>query len=1034
MKKACSVLLLLMLVCAATAFAQYIPVTGKVQDAQKGPLPGVTVLVVENPTKGIATDINGNFSIDAKVGEHLKFSFIGFKEQTFVVSPTISPMTVILQELNQVMDEVVVIGYGTSKRKDLTGSVASVSADKLETTPAVSLNEALQGKTAGVQVNLGDNAPGGGVSVLIRGKGSIGQSNDPIYVVDGIIMEGTLNNINVNDIASIDILKDASAAAIYGSRAANGVVIVTTKRGKQGKGMITFNARTSIQKASNLPKMLNAQELAEIRIEGNVNNELDAAFRANPGMGIDEYRTKFYALKDKYTTELPLSMFSEVERKTLQEGKSYDWYDEIAQTGVVQDYTLAFSGGTEKTNYYISTNYYNHKGLVKGSEHKRLSFRMNLEQQVKEWLKVGVNSSFSNSNTQYASSSIGNGLGANPMYPFEIDGKKPLNIPFYTARGQSNPVLSQNINNDAKSQRYSVNGYVMVNFTPDLFVRSTVSVDAVNNFAGYFCPSDIEQGQSDQGIARINNDAWMDVMQENTLNYSKTFKEKHRLSALIGNTVQVNTYRGNQQYGTGFATNVMGYNNIGSASKFPSAQQKSNKIQWQLASFIGRVNYTFNDKYIFTATGRYDGNSKYGTDNKWGFFPSFAGAWRISSESFMKNLKFLDDMKVRVGWGELGNSNVAAYSSFTQLAPGIAVDKNGKPINTIQNIDQIMGNPNLRWERQQQWNAGLDVTAFKSRLHFSLDLYQKTSKDLVMKTPIPVTTGYLNIYSNVGELQNRGIEITVGGRIIDREVKWDVDLNWSANRNKITKLYGGLKKRINDVNNPTAAGWWVGKSLSSIYAYHYEGIWQWGDDREKMDMMRDGQKGGDMYYPGENKIKDVDKSGSITTEDREIVGCSDPKWYGGFSTSVSYKNFTLGAVFNYVYGNDVWNRSYHEYTLGAGYGFQNMMTDVKDRWSVDNQKGSIPRAHSNNLERMLISSRVMQDGSYLRMKTATLTYNFPEKLLKKMQLSSLSLYVSGENLLTWTKYKGNDPESVSSGYDETYPNAKGVSFGINVSF
>lgn len=1034
MKKTFSVLLLLMLLWTTVASAQSITVTGRVSDIRKQPLPGVTVRIAEDDSRGTATNIDGQFIIQANAGEHLKFSFIGYREQTFEITSATKILNVTMEEDNQLIDEVVVIGYGTTKRKDVTGSVASVSSEKLESTPAVSLNEALQGKTAGVQVTVGDNAPGGGISVLIRGKGSISQSNDPIYVVDGIIMEGTLNNININDIASIDILKDASAAAIYGSRAANGVVIVTTKRGQQGKGIVSFSARTSIQKPSNLPKMLNAQELAEIRIEGNVNNELDAVFRANPNMSIEDYSSRFQALKDRYMQELPLSMFSEVERKTLQEGKSYDWYDEIAQTGVVQDYTLSLSGGTEKTNYYVSANYYDRKGLVIGSKHRRLNFRVNLEQKVKEWLKIGINSSFTNSNTNYASSSIGNGLGANPMYPFEIDGKKPLTLPFYTARGQSNPVLSQSIDNDAKSNRYSVNAYVMLNFTSDLFLKSSVAVDATNNFSGYFCPSNIEQGQSDQGIARINNDSWMDVMQENTLNYSKTFNDKHRLNAMIGNTIEVNNYHGNQQYGTGFATNVMGYNNIGSASVFPSDKQKSDKSKWQIASFIARVNYSLLDKYLFTATGRYDGNSKYGKDNKWGFFPSFAGAWRISSESFMKNLSFLDDMKIRVGWGELGNSNIASYASFTKLAPGIAVDADGKPINTIQNTDQIMGNPDLKWERQQQWNAGVDMTAFKSRLHFSLDLYQKTSKDLVMLTPIPVTTGYLHIYSNVGEMQNKGIEITVGGRIIDREVKWDMDINWSSNKNKITKLYGGLKERINDVNNPTASGWWVGEPLGTIYTYKYQGIWQWNDDREVMDKMRDNQIGGDTYYPGENKLKDVDKDGAITTNDREIVGYTDPKWYGGFSTSVSYKNFTLGAVFNYVYGNDVWNRAYHEYTLGAGYGFQNMMTDVKDRWSVNNQNGSVPRAHANNLERMLVSSRVMQDGSFLRMKTLTLNYSFPAKILRHLKVSNLNLYVSGENLLTWTKYKGNDPESVSTGYDETYPNAKGVSFGLNVSF
>ncbi|NJK97871.1 MAG: TonB-dependent receptor, partial [Bacteroidales bacterium] len=315
-----------------------------------------------------------------------------------------------------------------------------------------------------------------------------------------------------------------------------------------------------------------------------------------------------------------------------------------------------------------------------------------------------------------------------------------------------------------------------------------------------------KEGEASNGIARINNDSWVDLLQENTLNYSKVFKTKHRINALIGNTVQVNDFRTNQQYATNFSTNALGYNNISSASVFAPGSQFSNKTKWQIASFIGRLIYSFDDKYIFTATGRFDGNSKYGTQNKWGFFPSFGGAWRLSNEKFMRGIRLLNDMKIRVSWGELGNSKIEPYSSFTKLSPGITVGADGKPLNTLQNTDQLMGNPDLRWERQQQYNIGLDAVALNNRLRLSLDVYKKISKDLILRTPLPLTTGYSLIYSNVGELQNKGLEITLGGRVIDRSLKWDIDLNWSANRNKLTKLYGGLTERLNNANNPTAAG------------------------------------------------------------------------------------------------------------------------------------------------------------------------------------------------------------------------------------
>lgn len=1028
-------LILVGMILAGGLSAQTVKVTGTVFDESGDPLIGVSVHTLSDENKGTISDLNGKFVMEADRKDELVFSYLGFTEQVIAVEKMKADASIIMKEDRIALDEVVVIGYGTAKKKDITGSISSVSAEKLEETPAVSLNQALQGKSAGVQVQLSDNSPGGGVSVLIRGRGSINQSNEPIYVVDGIIMEGTLNNINVNDIASIDILKDASAAAIYGSRAANGVVIVTTKKGQEGKAKVTFSSRTSFQTPSNLPKMLSAQELAEIRIEGNVNAQLDEKFRADPNMSIDEYRSEFNALKQQYAQDLPSSMFSDVERQTLLAGESYDWYDQISQTGIVQDYTLAVSGATDKTNYYISLNYYDQRGIIQETGHRRFSFRVNLEQKIKSWLKVGVNSSYYDGTTTYGGTTIGSGLGANPMYPFEIDGKAPLEIPFYTNQGQNNPVLSKQVDNDSKSNRLSVNAYLQIDFFEDLYLKSSVSLDQVNNFNGYFAPSSIKEGQSVDGEAQIKNDRWTDVMQENSLNYSHLFNEVHRFSAMLGNTIQVNHYFGNTQYGNGFATNVMGYNNIGAASEFPAARQASSKTRWALASFIGRLNYAYKDNYIVTFTGRYDGNSRYAEGHKWGFFPSAAVAWRISGEKFMRSLTWIDDLKLRLGWGQLGNSNLALYSSFTKLAPGITVDYLGNAVNTIQNTDQIMGNKDLRWERQEQINAGIDFTAFNNRLRFTLDVYKKNSKDLILLTPLPVTTGYLNLYSNVGELENKGVEISLGGRIIDtKDFTWDLDVNWSTNKNKLKSLYSGLQERMNDASNPLNAGWWVGKPLGTIYTYRYEGIWQWDDDRYLMDIMKDGVEGGDTYYPGENKIADLDGDQQITTNDREIVGYTDPKGYGGISTTLAYKNWSLNVVFNYVYGNDVFNRSYHEYTLGAGYGFQNMFSDALNRWSVNNQGGDIPRAHSNNLDRMLVSGRLVQDGSYLRMKNLMLNYQFPHQWIRKIGLSSLNLYVAGENLWTWTKFKGADPESVSTGYDETYPNARAFTFGLNLSF
>ncbi len=1016
-------------------FAQTVKVTGKVTDATGQALIGVNVSSQSNKSLGTITDANGNFTLNTSVGDKLTVSYVGYEKQVVAVTSSSKEINVTLSEDDVVLNEMVVIGYGTAKKKDLTGSVATVSAKELEKTPFSSFTGALQGKAAGVQVNLSDNSPGGGVSVLIRGQGSINQSNAPIYVVDGVIMEGTLQNVNVNDIASIDILKDASAAAIYGSRAANGVVIVTTKRGKTGNAKVSYSGRVSFQQEANRPKMLNAQQLAEMRIEGNVNSQLDYKWYSNPNMTMDEYRTDFYALKEQYMKELPSSMFSEVERNTLLAGETYDWYNQISRTGITNDHTVSVSGATDKTNYYVSLNYFKQDGMVKGTEFRRLSFRTNLEQQVKSWMKVGVNAAYTDALARMGGASLGNAIAANPMYPFKIDGNDPLTLPYYTAQGQANPVLSQKIQNDSKNYRFSMNAYVQFDITPYLKWKSSMSLDQVHTFAGWFAPSDIYQGQATQGEAQIKNDTWTDFMQENNLTFDKVFNEDHHLTVLVGNTLQTNNYFGNTQYGYGFATNVMGYNNIGAASNIPVARQGSSKTRWSLASFMGRINYAFQDKYLLTVTGRYDGNSRFGANNKWGFFPSIAAAWRISGEEFMKDLTWINDLKLRVGYGESGNSTSAAYASFTKLSPGVTVDYQGKPVNTIMNTDQYMGNPDLRWERQQQINAGLDFTAFHNRFHMTVDVYKKNSKDLILTTALPVTTGYLNIFSNVGELENKGVEVSLGGRIIDtKDFSWDFDVNWTHNANKLVALYGGLDHKINDASNPTGAGWWVGKPLGVIYGYRYEGLWQWDDDREAMDMLKDGWKGGDTYYPGENKIKDLDGDGVITTEDREIIGYTDPKFYGGFTTTFRYKNLSLNMAFNYVYGNDVWNRSYHEYTLNAGYGTINLREDALQRWTVDNTNTDMPRAHSNNLNRMAVSSRLVQDGSYLRCKVATLNYQVPATLINRIGLSDLNVYVSAENFFTLTKYKGQNPESVSAGYDESYPNARSFAFGVNLSF
>lgn len=1003
--------------------------TGKVADSTGEPVVGANVSI-KGTTTGTITDMNGDFSIPVPGPVTLLVTYIGYSPTEMQIKDQ-QLINITLKEDLQALEEVVVVGYGTQRKKDITGAVSQVSEKLIKEVPVKNLNEALQGRAAGVQVSSGNHAPGGKVSILIRGKSSISQSNEPIYVVDGVIMQGTLDNINPDDIQSIDILKDASSAAIYGSRAANGVVIVTTKKGTSGTSRISYDGYVGYQTVLNTQKMLNARQLADIRIEGMANQEMDKVMKANPSISQSDYISQFDALKKGYWETLP--SFSEVERNTLKNGESYNWFDQIAQTGITQNHSLSFSGGTDKSSYYISGNYLNQKGVLIGSGSERFSGRINMEQKMKSWFKIGINATASHNTQDVAGATVGQGLGANPMIPFETDGVPPLDLPFYTSDGMENPVLSQKLTDENVSKRLSASTYMLVNILPELEFKTNISIDMVNNSNFNYIPRSIKQGMTFKGSATIQKESWVDWLWDNTLTYTKTFNQKHAFTGMVGLSLEKNKYEGNSSYGKGFATDLLSYKSIGGATDFPANNQWSKISYWQTASYMARLNYVYDNRYLFTLTGRYDGNSKYGINNKWSFFPSAAVAWRISEEKFMEPLTAIDDLKLRLGYGQLGNSDFSSYTSFTQVVPGVTVI--GPDVtNTLQNTDQIMGNPSLKWERETQMNLGLDLTLFNGRLTFTGDIYKTINKDLVLRTPYPVTTGYLNMYTNVGELQNRGIELTIGGRIIDAAVKWDLNINWSSNRNELTSLYSGVTERINSADSPLSAGWWVGEPLGTIYTYEYLGVYQWDDDREMMDLMKDGRIGGDRYYPGDNIIKDQDGDNQITGKDRKIMGYTDPKGYGGISTTVSYKGFSLNTVFNYVYGNDVFNRSHHEHTLGAGFGFHNMKTDVMDRWTPEHTATMQPRAHANNLDRMLISSRLMEDGSYLRMKTLTLAYSFSPKLLETILLSNLRLYVTGQNLLTFTKYRGFDPETPAGGKQENYPNTKGFTFGINIGF
>ena len=1008
-------------------WGQSITVKGNVTSKTDGqPVIGASVVEATATANGTITDLDGNFTLSVPANSTLKITYIGYKPVT-VKSAAI--VNVLLEEDTQMVDEVVVTGYTTQRKADLTGAVSVVKVDEIQKQGENNPVKALQGRVPGMNITA-DGNPSGSATVRIRGIGTL-NNNDPLYIIDGVPTKAGMHELNGNDIESIQVLKDAASASIYGSRAANGVIVITTKQGKKGQIKINFDASVSASMYQSKMDVLNTEQYGRAMWQAYVN---DGENPNGNALGYN-YNWGYNANGNPVLHSMSLSKY--LDSKNTMPVADTDWFDEITRTGVIQQYNLSVSNGSEKGSSFFSLGYYKNLGVIKDTDFDRFSARMNSDYKlIDDILTIGQHFTLNRtSEVQAPGGIIETALDIPSAIPvYASDGSWGGPVGGWPDRRNPRAVLEYNKDNRYTYWRMFGDAYVNLSLFKGFNVRSTFGLDYANKQARYFTYPYQEGTQTNNGKSAVEakQEHWTKWMWNAIATYQLEIG-KHRGDVMAG--MELN--REDDSHFSGYKEDfsILTPDYMWPDAGSGTAQAYGAGEGYSLVSFFGKMNYSYADRYLLSLTLRRDGSSRFGKNHRYATFPSVSLGWRITQENFMKELTWLDDLKLRFGWGQLGNSNVALYSSFTKLSPGITVDYQGNSVNTIQNSDQFMGNKDLRWERQEQINAGVDLAAFNNRLRFTLDVYKKNSKDLVLQTPLPVTTGYLNIYSNVGELENKGIEISLGGRIIaTKDFSWDLDVNWATNKNKLKSLYGGIKERMNDASNPLNAGWWVGKPLGTIYTYRYEGIWQWDDDRVLMDKMKDGREGGDTYYPGENKIADLDGDGQITTNDREIVGYTDPKGYGGISTTLNYKNWTLNVIFNYVYGNDVFNRSYHEYTLGAGYGTLNMFNDELNRWSVNNTSGSIPRAHSNNLDRMLISSRVMQDGSYLRMKNVTLNYQFPLKWINKVGLSNLNLYVSGENLLTWTGFKGADPESVGTGYDETYPNARSFTLGLNVSF
>lgn len=1000
------------------SMAQSVKIEGSVRDSQTDELlPGVNVMV-KGSSIGAMTNIDGAFSITVQKGSVLEFSFIGYEKQEYGVKGN-AKIQVELNPVGIAMDEVIVVG-ASMKKSDLTGSVARVTDKTLQQIPTADLNTALQGKVAGVFIQ-NSAKPGEAASIKIRGNNSIQYGTSPIYVIDGLLVDQGFEMLNPNDIATIDVLKDASATAIYGARGANGVVVITTKKGQKGKARVTYDGWYGSQSFSKEMPLINGSQLHDLRVEAYI-NEFNNTTNLPPAR-----REKY--IKDNFlsTTVPPNTIFTEDEMEAYLSGKTYNWLDAVTQNAYQQNHAVSFSGAGDKGSYFMSFNYNQQEGLMKNVSYERYTGKINLDQMVKPWLKVGTNTTFvyqvghpvADDNTFPVA------LRADPLLP--ISGEYWY-MKYGTEESQSNnnPIRDLNVVRDANQARLMSSNFININPIKGLDIRSTFSIDYMSkeDYTYYSTETTQSYKASADGQAKHRKDKMLNWQWDNTVSYKTLIKEKHRISAVLGANMSYYSQNWNSLDVKGFGNDFFSYKAIAGASKKEDFGVNSDFWTYSMASVFLRAGYVYDSRYYVTFTGRYDGSSKFGTNNKWGFFPSVSASWNITGEEFMQSQNVINNLRLRVGYGLAGNQNIPNYG-YQTLYDVRATLGTSALINWGR-----YGNPDLRWEKQKQINVGLDYSMFNDRLSFTLDLFHIDNEDLLMTISKSPSSGYLDQLANVGTLRNRGIEFSINATPIrTKDWNWNIGFNISADRNKIIKLDGQAQEiyKLGGMSNneiQTEGNLFVGESLNTIYMYLFDRIIQESD----MDYVNSLELGSRTAQPGDILPLDRDHNGIINDKDRTVVGVKDPKFYGGIHTTVSWKGLELTLVGNYSYGAKKTSFLYNSLVTSDGRSAAHK--DILNRWTPENTNTLIPRAyHAFSGFGYGSTSLCLQDASFFRLSSATLAYTFPRKLINKIYLDNLRIYFTGSNLFTATKYRGFDPET-----GDWYPNTRMYVVGLNISF
>ncbi|HEV7333888.1 MAG TPA: TonB-dependent receptor [Flavisolibacter sp.] len=996
------------------AFAEPPPVEirGKVVDKENNPLQGVTVLVAGSKN-GTSTKSDGTFTLTVPDNNSivLEFSSVGFQTKRVSVSNG-SQVLVTLEEDVAGLNNVVVIGYGTVRKSDVTGSVGSVSRKELNAYPVTDAVMGIQGKTTGVRVIQNSGAPGAPVTVRIRGGNSLLGSNEPLYVVDGFALTSSPNLINPNDIESIEVLKDASATAIYGSRGANGVVMITTKKGRAGRAEVTFDSYYAVQQVGKTIELMNPREFAELANERAANDGFPA-----------------------YFTPEQVASF----------GDGTNWQDELFRRAPMQNHSVTATGGNESTQYSIGGNYLNQVGVIDGSGVKRQSLRANINQRISSKIGLTFNATFTNSdlsqidvNGQKGGTVLSAVLVAPPtVSPYNASGGfSPVRIYPFSPNELRNPLAMAREKKQKANTKYVLAG-TAVTYEPvkSLFLRSSFGVESNASREDIYSSRLLDNTPT--GQANISQLDWTNILNENTVTYSKQVNQIHNFTVLGGFTYQQFSAR---NFGTGnvtgFPVDQLQTNNLASGSVPGTPLSGSSK--WALVSYLGRVNYSLKNTYLLTASVRADGSSRFAEGNKWGYFPSAAFAWRAINEDFMKNLRSISDLKFRVSWGLTGSTAVDPYQTLNSLASYRAAFNDQLYIGYAPNASNL-ANPDLKWETTSQFDVGVDLGIIGNRVYLTFDYYHKKTSDLLANSPLPTSSGFTTVVKNIGKIQNKGIELGLNAKVLDKALRWDVNLNFSRNRSKVLQLSGGSDVFGSAIPQPLAVPVnlvRVGQPVGVFYGYLEDGL----------------------DANGAIKYKDLDGDGRITSTDRTIIGDPNPDFFYNLGSSLGFKNFELNVLFQGVEGADIFN--VNATAVGNSFYFgENQLKEVYyNHWSPakPDPNAKYPKISAKTVFRE--SDRFVEDGSFVRLKNIQLAYNLPVRNFKTKWIKGVQVYVSGQNLWTSTKYSWYDPEvntrgtaianqgntnsqtvlptgsSISNGIDNAgYPNTKMYTFGARLA-